>query len=195
MSFPDSPQFPFQYPKPKPAATSNITYVIGGIVILNVIVVILIIFGVIPISGSTNSSASGTSGASGSKGATGPPGPIGPIGAPGLQGLQGLQGLIGLRGPPVKVIINSFDLPIIPPGEKTGNKWITLKRETNNGYFILSCGDQLCVYNYSNGAITTFFGARSNGGFDNGENFGNDIKIWYNHLQGIKAHVIAHWWD
>jgi hypothetical protein len=179
-------------------SSNNALYAIAGIVVVIIIVLILVIIGVIPISssGSTNGSpgtpgtSSSSAGASGSKGAPGPPGP------PGIQGIQGIQGLIGLRGPPVKVIINTFYLPIYAHGN-TGSKWIEFKKETNNGYFIVLCpqNNQICVYNYSNGVITTLFGSRNGGGFDNGVNYGNNIKIWYNHLNDHTAHLIAHWWD
>jgi hypothetical protein len=43
----------------------------------------------------------------------------------------------------------------------TGNRDIVFKKETNNGYFIVLCpqNNQICVYKYSNGTITTLFGA------------------------------------
>jgi hypothetical protein len=32
-------------------------------------------------------------------------------------------------------------------------------------------------------------------GFDFYEGEGVEIKIWYHHLGGKTAHIIAHWWD
>jgi hypothetical protein len=197
MSFPDSSQFSYQHPKPKPAATSNITYLIGIVVIVIIIVLILVIMGIIPISssGSTNGSpgtpgtSSSSTGASGSKGAPGPPGPPGP------PGIQGPQGLIGLRGPPVKVTYYNFKLRVVPTGEDTGSKEIFFKRETNNGYFILTSDNHLVIMLLLNGQYSTIYRS-SSAGFDFADNSGpNDMKIIYHHLGGRTAHIIAHWWD
>ena len=209
MSFPDPHQFPYQHPKPKPAATSNITYLIGIVVIIIIIVLILVIMGIIPISssGSTNGSpgtpgtSSSSAGASGSKGATGPPGPPGP------PGIQGIQGLIGLRGPPVKVTYYNFKLRVVPSGQDTGSQAIYIKRETDNGYFMVLCPEtkQITIFllnNYKNtdrGHVGAIYGQIETGdhkfGFDFYEGEGAEIKIWYHNLSGRTAHIIAHWWD
>ena len=200
MSFPDPPQLPFQHPRTTQPLSNNIIYFICIVVILIIVVLILVIIGVIPIS-STNSNSSvtqsasgtGSSGASGLKGATGAPGAPG---TPGIQGIQGIQGIMGLRGPPVKVTYYNFKLT------DGGSQAIYIKKETNNGYFMVLCPEtnQISVFllnNYNDGQVGAIFGKIPQGGigFDFYQKDGDNIKIWYHHLGGRTAHIIAHWWD
>jgi hypothetical protein len=204
MSFSESPQFPYQYPnpKPKPATTSNITYVIGGILILNVIAVVLIIIGIIPISSSestngspgtpgTSSSSAGATGSKGAPGASGAPGAIGPPGPPGPPGIQGIQ------GPLVKVSYHTFTIPTSVTGVAYG---ITFKKESNNGYFRILRRDinKETIIICLNGIYTTIYGHLHEvdaNGFDFAITDGTNVKVWYHRIDGKSGIVIAHWWD